>query len=109
MPERRIPVDVVGTRTFPPRLLRETALLIAAAEYAWEHVAGAEDALAWMRRYETALNEEPWVDGKHCGDCTKQPMSCARCFIESYEEKAAEMLASDDFGFSPDDFQEWAT
>lgn len=98
-----------GDALFPARLLRETGLLIAAAEYAWEHTEGAEGALAWMRRMESGLDEEPWKDGKHSGDCTKTAHTCSRCFIESYERKAAEMLKSDDFGFSEDDFPEWST
>jgi hypothetical protein len=40
------------------------ALLIGATHYMWESKT-AEEALAWMRRIESSLDEEPWANGKH--------------------------------------------
>lgn len=93
--------------TFPPKLLREMAVLLGATEYVWEHREGAEDALAWMRRIEGSLEREPWANGKHSGDCTKTAHMCSRCFIENYERQADALLASEEFGFVVGDFPEW--
>jgi len=40
--------------------------------------------------YLKALNEEPWKDGKHEGDCTTVPMTCIRCLVERYYKCAKE-------------------
>ena len=101
--ERESPLP---NRTFPPLLLREMALLIGATHYMWESKT-AEEALAWMRRIESSLDEEPWANGKHSGDCTQTAHTCARCFIEDFERQADELLSSEDFGFVAGDFPEW--
>lgn len=43
----------------------------------------------WLKHLR-ALSEEPWSDGKHCGDCTNVPMSCFRCIVDEYYKKAEE-------------------
>ena len=91
---------------FPPRLLREMAVLIGATEYMFEN-STAERSLAFMRQIESSLDNEPWANGKHSGDCTKTAHTCSRCFIENYEEQADKLLASEDFGFVAGDFPEW--
>jgi len=35
-----------------------------------------------------AIQDPIWSDGKHCGDCTKEPMPCLRCHYEDYLSKA---------------------
>lgn len=50
-----------------------------------------EDAVRQSHRVWTALDEEPWADGHHSGDCTKKPYTCMRCVIERHEAKAREM------------------
>ena len=35
-----------------------------------------------------AIQDPLWADGKHCGDCTKEPMACLRCHYEEYLAKA---------------------
>ena len=41
----------------------------------------------WIKHL-NALNEEPWANGQHYGDCTQVPMSCFRCIVDEYYEKA---------------------
>lgn len=36
----------------------------------------------WKSYFESVKTEECWKDGKHCGDCTKIPMTCNRCMCE---------------------------
>lgn len=35
-----------------------------------------------------AMDAEPWANGKHSGDCTKECHTCARCLCEKYLTKA---------------------
>lgn len=46
------------------------------------------DALADWEKQKARLNMEPWVNGKHAGDCTDVPMACHRCWKEMYEKQA---------------------
>lgn len=49
----------------------------------------AEDFwLKWKR----ALLFEPYADGQHFGDCTKEPQTCMRCLVEDYYRQADEIL-----------------
>ena len=41
-----------------------------------------KDSIAWFTK------EGPWKDGKHCGDCTNDPIACVTCFVEEYRSKA---------------------
>jgi hypothetical protein len=34
------------------------------------------------------LELEPWNDGQHYGDCTRIPVTCLRCVIDEYYERA---------------------
>lgn len=71
-----------------PKEIRESAVLLLASDLAFEHP-DAESALAWARRIENSVDNDPlWADGKHCGDCTQQPHTCSRCLLESYEDVA---------------------
>lgn len=51
----------------------------------------ADEAVVFARRTLVALNLEPWANGKHGGDCTKEPHSCARCHVEEAQATAALM------------------
>ena len=38
------------------------------------------------------LDNKPWNDGQHCGDCTNVPFTCTRCLVEGYREPAQKWL-----------------
>jgi hypothetical protein len=39
----------------------------------------------WDQLYDS-LNERPFRNGQHYGDCVKVPCSCTRCFLENFEK-----------------------
>jgi hypothetical protein len=41
------------------------------------------------------LDESPWDNGKHRGDCTQEPFTCQRCIMESYYNRAEKILSID--------------
>jgi len=41
----------------------------------------------WIKHLQ-ALQEDPWANGRHYGDCTQVPMSCFRCIVDEYYERA---------------------
>jgi hypothetical protein len=43
-----------------------------------------------LAKLRESMNDPIWADGKHCGDCTKQPATCNRCVLEDIEKQAAE-------------------
>jgi len=47
-----------------------------------------EDAKIHWDKWVAALNEEPWANSKHAGDCTNEPQTCIRCLVESYYRDA---------------------
>jgi len=72
--------------------IRETAVLLLAADIALCDSLAAENALEMARRIEKSVDEDPiWANGKHEGDCTKQPHTCSRCVLEDMEDRAREM------------------
>jgi hypothetical protein len=84
-------IDCPGCRACEdePSNVREAALcLLAADALLADDARTAEAALSWTRRLEQALDEEPWADGKHSGDCTKTAHTCTRCVIEELEGEA---------------------
>lgn len=72
--------------------IRETAVLLLAADLALCDNQNAEMALMYARRIERSVEENPiWANGRHDGDCTKQPMTCSRCVLEDMEDRARKM------------------
>lgn len=57
-----------------------------------ETLASAEQ---WWQRCLASLDEKPWANGRHCGDCTKQALTCMRCLIEGFQEAADALIAED--------------
>lgn len=52
-----------------------------------------EDARDMFSGHVSAIeSNKVWKDGKHSGDCTAVPMSCARCFVEEYRQKSQQWL-----------------
>ena len=47
-----------------------------------------EDCRSFFENVLKDLDEEPWKDGGHCGDCTSMACTCSRCAYESYLEDA---------------------
>jgi len=48
-----------------------------------------EDALRWSETIFAVTDSNPlWANGGHCGDCTKQPLTCNRCLTERYQAEA---------------------
>ena len=45
----------------------------------------------WIKHL-NALNEDPWANGQHYGDCTQVPMACFRCIVDEYYERAEEEI-----------------
>ena len=45
-------------------------------DYAVEHTT------AWVYRMDNDP-DSPWLDGRHCGDCTKTAHTCVRCLYEN--------------------------
>jgi hypothetical protein len=39
-------------------------------------------------------NHPYWQDGKHMGDCIKQPNTCLRCLVEMYADEGKQILES---------------
>ena len=68
--------------------VRNAAICLLAADNALCDGMTPEEAVAFVRRQEAALDEEPWANGKHHGDCTKQPETCTRCMFEDAEKEA---------------------
>lgn len=80
-----------GWRALTPETVRASALLLMAADFVFEHHGDAESGLAWARKIENSVENDPlWAEGMHSGDCTKQPHTCSRCFLENYEHLVRE-------------------
>lgn len=76
---------------------REAAiLLMAVSAVVWDEIVPASRALAFAQGIADSLDDPLWSDGKHHGDCTKQPSTCPRCYVEEYEAEARAYFASDD-------------
>lgn len=83
------------TETQEEQVVHEVAILLIAADaVAGEDFRRGEDAIAWARKHDEALEGEPWSNGRHCGDCTKQPHTCLRCVMEEAEERAKELIGT---------------
>lgn len=57
-----------------------------------EHFYSKEFEEEYERCIKAPLNDEPWRDGKHLGDCTGDPCPCSRCIYEGLIEEAQEIL-----------------
>lgn len=63
-------------------------LLIATDSVLWDNQA-VEDAVAYAERIAASVDTDPmWANGRHDGDCTQQPQTCARCLLDEYIEEA---------------------
>lgn len=71
--------------------VRDAAVCLIAAETVLGDELSAEAALTQVRRIESALDEEPWANGQHSGDCTKRAHTCIRCMFERAEARAREL------------------
>lgn len=43
-----------------------------------------------------SLRKRPWVDGRHYGDCTGEPITCARCRVDDALADARLLLEEND-------------
>ncbi len=69
--------------------IRNTAILLLAADIALCDGLGIWDALFMAKNVENTLTYDPlWRGDKHFGDCTNEPMTCHRCLIEEWEDEA---------------------
>lgn len=74
------PVDLTAS-------LRDVTLLLIAIDGVMGDDENPEAALARARRL--------WLAGKdaeHDGDCTKQPHTCMRCFVEKWQQEADDWI-----------------
>lgn len=68
---------------------RQAAILLSAVDAVLCDDMEVDKAVWFARRLATAVDSDPmWANGRHDGDCTKQPHSCIRCQIEAYEADA---------------------
>lgn len=51
-----------------------------------------DDCRDWWEWLVGMLDDEPWKDGKHLGDCTKVAATCFRCIAEQYRGYAQQWL-----------------
>jgi hypothetical protein len=73
------------------REVRNTAICLLAADACLVDSLTPDEALAFAHRIVKAVDTDPiWADGRHEGDCTKTPMTCARCHLETMEKEARE-------------------
>jgi hypothetical protein len=85
-------VNVIAEEYPTDREIRETAVLLLAADIALCDSMDAWEALFMAKNIErTLMFDKEWSNGKHAGDCTKQPFTCHRCVIESMEDRARKM------------------
>lgn len=60
-----------------------------AGDYDYEDLAHAERRWATFIHLSSADSDDPyWANGKHMGDCTKEPITCNTCLIESTRMEA---------------------
>ena len=50
-----------------------------------------KSALRFWNQMKQGLNEEPWKDGKHYGDCIKVPCICMRCYFDDFYKIAKDI------------------
>jgi len=85
-------MNVIAEEYPTDREIRETAVLLLAAESALCDSLDAETALEYARKLEWSVDNDPtWAGGRHEGDCTKVPAPCARCYLEDMENRARKM------------------
>lgn len=58
-------------------------------EHARDHRDFAESR-EWWGRVVKSLEASP----EHCGDCTNVPMTCTRCLVEDYRERARLLMGA---------------
>jgi len=76
---------------------REIAILLLAADtLAAKDARDTNSALRYAGDYADTVDNNPlWANGRHCGDCTKEPHTCARCVFEQYLAIADELWCED--------------
>lgn len=72
-------------------MVLEVATLLMAADFVWD-MGDADQAMSFARGIRGSLEEWPWKDGAHSGDCTKTCHTCSRCLFEKYIPMARRML-----------------
>lgn len=72
--------------------LRDAATLLAAIDHVlWDDME-LEKSIWFAKRWIASVDNDPlWADGRHEGDCTKQPHTCSRCVLEDYEDRIRAM------------------
>lgn len=76
---------------------REIAIALYAADALLVDFTEIEDAVDHARRVFNAVDTDPtWANGRHEGDCTQAPMTCQRCLVEEFEEKAEAFATSEE-------------
>lgn len=80
-------------RSKDAHLVRETAILLYAADMIWfrEHPT-AETQLAWCRIGLLAGEKQE----RHDGDCVRQPQTCMKCLWEVWSERARRLLSDNE-------------
>ena len=68
--------------------IAEISKLLFALEYHDEHATLDSAFTQWERILHSLKVEKCWKNGKHCGDCTKEPQTCQRCFVGNIVNKA---------------------
>ena len=71
--------------------LRDVTLLLIAIDSVMGDDEVPEAALARARKlYDAGVN------ATHAGDCTKQPFTCIRCFVEKHKAEADDWIRDED-------------
>lgn len=80
---------------FINKIRQETVEMLSIALFVADTVAmdGAEmpSAVNTWRDLRAMLNEPPYANGGHAGDCIRVPQSCIRCLIDGYRRGGMEL------------------
>lgn len=84
--------------------IKGLSALLFALEYHEEHKTIEETIQRWYNILKALHTEKCWADGKHCGDCTKEPATCYRCLVGEFVNRAAHLKYESDLDV---DHPEW--
>lgn len=95
---RSTAADSVIDVTPPDASFEAAAVLLLAVETClMDDYDSPDKALAFAQRIFASIEEEAvWADGKHCGDCTKQAVTCNRCVVERFRADARALWDADE-------------
>ena len=75
----------------PVHLFLEDIVVVGANPeegFTHEYVDIADAQQFWDKLLVSIEIDPMWSEGKHCGDCTKEPMTCMRCYVDSTRREA---------------------